>query len=171
MSSVSSTDRRVAAVFSEPIEDLQWAGDWLVFKHAGQAERVPATGGEVEKVKSGAVEETSTAGISPDGTMVYFSTLKDGKDQIWRMTAAGAGQERVLADDYSNSAPSVAPDGLSVAFLSTDGGGDVMLRTLSLMDHKIKVLVKHVGVNGALGAPAWSGDGKRVAFMSYQMAQ
>ena len=46
---------------------------------------------------------------------------------------------------------------------------DVMLRMMTLRDKKITVLAKLFGGQGTMNVPSWSPDGKRFAFVSYQL--
>jgi Tol biopolymer transport system component len=46
---------------------------------------------------------------------------------------------------------------------------DVMLRLMTLADRKLTVLAKLFGGQGTINVPSWSPDGKRLAFVSYQL--
>lgn len=113
---------------------------------------------------------------SPDGHYMYFNSERTGHMQIWRMKADGSQQEQVFSDDLNNWFPHISPDGKWMVFLTYDSSvtghpenKDVMLRLMSLADHKITVLAKLFGGQGTLNVPSWSPDGMRLAFVSYQM--
>jgi Tol biopolymer transport system component len=44
---------------------------------------------------------------------------------------------------------------------------NVMLRLMSLTDHKIAVLAKLFGGQGTINVPSWSPDSAQLAFVSY----
>jgi Tol biopolymer transport system component len=45
-----------------------------------------------------------------------------------------------------------------------------MLRIMTLADRRISVLAKLFGGQGTINVPSWSPDGKRLAFVGYQLA-
>jgi len=113
---------------------------------------------------------------SPDGQYIYLNSERTGHMQIWRMKADGSQQEQVFSDDLNNWFPHISPDGKWMVFLTYDSSvtghpenKDVMLRLMSLADHKITVLAKLFGGQGTINVPSWSPDSTRLAFVSYQM--
>lgn len=137
---------------------------------------VPAAGGEETRL-------TTAEGLddgpeySPDGKYIYFNSIRSGLMQIWRMKADGSEQEQVTADDgYNNWFPHLSPDGQRMVFLTYEKGvsghpenKDVMLRILTLANSRITVLAKLFGGQGTINVPSWSPDGRRLAFVSYQL--
>jgi len=111
---------------------------------------------------------------SPDGKYIYFNSVRTGLMQIWRMRPDGGEQERVTFDDFNNWFPHISPDGKWMVFLTyeKDVTGhpedkNVMLRLMSLTDHKIAVLAKLFGGQGTINVPSWSLDSAQLAFVSY----
>ena len=136
---------------------------------------IPVAGGEETRL-------TTAKGLddgpeySPDGNFIYFNSERTGHMQIWRMKPDGSAQEQVTSDDFNNWFPHISPDGEWMVFLTYARGveghpenKDVMLRLMSLRDHKVTVLAKLLGGQGTINVPSWSPDSKQLAFVSYQV--
>jgi Tol biopolymer transport system component len=48
---------------------------------------------------------------------------------------------------------------------------DVMLRMMSLDSKKVEVLGRFFGGQGTINVPSWSPDGRKIAFVSYQLVE
>ena len=113
---------------------------------------------------------------SPDGKYIYFNSDCTGAMEIWRMLADGSKPEQVTFDGLNSWTPHPSPDGTSILILSYGKGvtghpanKDVTLRILNAGDGKARDLVGIVGGSGSDNVPDWAPDGKRFAFVSYEM--
>ncbi len=113
---------------------------------------------------------------SPDGRFIYFNSDRTGRMQIWRMKADGGEQEQVTDDEFNNWFPHPSPDGRALVFLSYEKdvkghpeNKDVTLRRMVVGSKRIDVLGRFFGGQGTVNVPCFSPDGRRIAFVTYQM--
>lgn len=158
-----------------------WSPDGKTLAFCGQrgAEfdvyTIPAAGGEETRL-------TTAKGLddgpeySPDGKQIYFNSDRTGTMHVWRMNADGSAQEQVTDDDRNNWFPHLSPDGRRAVFVSYDKdvkdhpeNKDVELRIMTLATKKVDVLARLFGGQGTANVPCWSPDGRRIAFVTYQL--
>jgi TolB protein len=63
-------------------------------------------------------DEGSSACFSSDGTMIAFSSVRDGDFEIYVMNADGSNQIRLTNNPAWNAEPCFSPDGTMIAFTS-----------------------------------------------------
>lgn len=99
--------------------------------------------------------------FSPDGSRVAMVLSKAGSPDLWVGGADGSGLRRVTTTREEESSPTWSPDGRTLCFTSSSGGG-TRLYTVDAGGGTMKAL-NTAGVWGAT-EPDWSPDGKWIAF-------
>ena len=136
---------------------------------------IPAAGGEEVRL-------TDAPGLddgpdySPDGSYIYFNSVRTGSMKIWRMAPDGTSQEQLTFDEaYEDWFPHPSPDGRWVVFLSYEGGVEghppekpVTLRIMAADGGQPLVLARLFGGQGTINVPSWSPDSRSLAFVSYR---
>jgi TolB protein len=100
---------------------------------------------------------------SPDGTKIAFQTVRNGRNEIWRMDADGSNQINLTTDVGGQyNVPAWSPDGTKIAFLAfhpgTTGTGIWVMDT----DGSNKTLLAEDDSTEAQAS--WSPDGSRIAY-------
>lgn len=158
-----------------------WSPDGKTLTYCAQREgeydiyTIPVEGGKETRL-------TNAKGLddgpeySADGNHIYFNSDRTGSMHLWRMKADGSEQEQLTTDAFNNWFPHPSPDGKTLVFLSYEKevkghpeNKDVTLRRMNLADRKIDVLGRFFGGQGTINVPCFTPDGRRIAFVTYQL--
>jgi TolB protein len=116
---------------------------------------------------------------APDGTTIFFNSVRTGLMHIFRMNTDGSDQRQVTTgDQWANWFPHPSPDGKWLVFLSYDSSvkehpanKDVALRLMRLPGGEPLVLARLFGGQGTINVPSWSPDSRSLAFVSYRLVK
>jgi acetyl esterase/lipase len=158
-----------------------WSPDGKTLVYCGERDgefdiySIPAAGGRETRLTTAKGLDDGPE-FSPDGKLIYFNSDRTGRMQIWRMKPDGSDQEQVTDDEHNNWFPHPSPDGRRLVILSYEKdvtghpeNKDVTLRLMTLGDKTIDVLGRFLGGQGTVNVPCWSPDGRRIAFVTYQL--
>jgi Tol biopolymer transport system component len=140
-------------------------GQTIAFTRGGEIYVMAADG-------SGQVQLTNLQGAtspawSPDGRRIAFTKDVDSYPQIWVMNADGSGKTRLTNDARIDRNPAWSPDGQTIAFASDRDRADQQLFEIYTMrtDGSDQTrLTKDPIPMTSYDEPAWSPDGRKIAF-------
>ena len=115
---------------------------------------------------------------TPDGSYIWFNSVRTGLMQLWRMRPDGSEQEQMTFDEDRNSwFAHVSPDGESVVYITYRKGDlepgehlpgkEVDLRIMPAQGGEARTVVSLYGGQGTINVNSWSPDSKKFAFVSY----
>jgi eukaryotic-like serine/threonine-protein kinase len=95
--------------------------------------------------------------LSPDGSLVAFSSDRSGNSEIWVIETHGGTPLRLTDDPANDRSPAWFPDGRALLFVSDRGGGQAIWKVPRL-GGAAELLLENAE------SPAVSPDGSRLAF-------
>ena len=137
-----------------------------VLPHAhAQAKKEPFTA-----ERSWKIQRIGAPTLSRDGRTVIAPVTRFAMDEdksyvdLWIWNADGSGQRRLTTDAANDGAPTISPDGKSVAFISQRGDDKApQLYVMPLGGGEARRLTR---LATGVQSPKWFADGKRLAFVS-----
>jgi len=107
-----------------------------------------------------AIESTPT--WSPNGTQIAFTSERTGTPQIYVVSADGSGLRRISQETYADRATWSPPPYNEIAFTAKTGPG-FDIKVLNIGTGETRQITFGEGSNES---PAWSPNGRHLAFMS-----
>jgi TolB protein len=101
--------------------------------------------------------------FSADGQWVVYTADREGQADIYRIHPDGTGQQQLTDDAAFDDQGALSPDGKTLAFVSTRGGGTANIWLMDVGSKRYTNLTKHSSGNFR---PSWSPDGRWIAFAS-----
>ena len=125
-----------------------------------------ADGAEPDSLERHYVSPTSEEPArSPDGTMVAFTTFRDGNKEVYVMDPDGGNPVNLTRHRAFDSSPAWSPDGRRIAFESERDGGESHIFVMNADGSGLEQLTFGPGTPWAV-QPAWSPDGSSIACVS-----
>lgn len=101
--------------------------------------------------------------FSTHGEWIVFTSERFGSADVFRVHPDGSGLERLTDSQAFDDQGALAPDGRTLAFVSTREGGTANIWLMDIASRRVRNLTR----NGAGNfRPSWSPDGKWIAFSS-----
>jgi tricorn protease len=138
--------------------DLSPTGRRIVLSVHGEIFTAPTDEGDLVQITDSPARDKDPQ-YSPDGRWVVFISDRSGREELYIKSADGAGEPQKITDhDTLKFSISWSPSSKEIAFTASDN----KLRKYNLDTKQTTEL--STSKYGGVGQPAWSADGKWIAF-------
>jgi tricorn protease len=148
------------ASFSSQADDFDLAPSSrrIAFSIHGEVFTAPVEEGDIKQLTDGPARDRNVS-YSPDGRMLAYISDRSGREEVYVTPTDGSGEALKLTDiDALKFNYRWSPDSKEIAFTSSDD----TLRKVAVSTKQVTVL--DTSRYGNIGAPAWSPDGKWIAY-------
>ncbi|HEX8687039.1 MAG TPA: S41 family peptidase, partial [Pyrinomonadaceae bacterium] len=146
--------------FNSEVDDYDLAPNSrrIVVSVHGEVFTAPVEEGDLRQITDSPWRDSNVT-YSPDGKWIGYVSDRSGREELYVSAVDGAGEPQKLTDiDALKGGYAWSPDSTQIAYPASDG----KLRALGVADGQTREL--STSRYGSIGPPAWSPDGKWVAY-------
>ena len=133
----------------------------IAFKRSGDIFTINSDGTNQTNITNNAAADDAP-NYSPDGSLIVFTSNRDGNNEIYRMNADGSNPLRLTNDAASDFSPYYSPDGATIVFVSTRDGNSEIYKMNADGTNQVRL----TNNTSSDTEPAFSPGGQKIVYVS-----